>query len=219
MKIIIVGGGQVGSYVARLMLDAGNDVTIIENRDKALRFLEKEFSENIVVVGNGADPKIMQQAGIEQADVLASITGTDEINLVTATIAKFEFGVKRVISRVNNPKNDWLFTPAMGVDVKISQASLLANVIADQIDMANIVTLMRLNKGDNAIVNATVTAQAPVVGQALKNINIPTSTVLIAIYRGDTNLVPRGETVLQAGDHVLAYTRTNEEKDLYTLLH
>lgn len=218
MKIIIIGGGQVGSYVAKLMLKAGNQVKIIEQRERVIRFVEGEFPANVLVTGDGADPNILEKAGITDADVVAVVTGQDEINLVAATIAKFEFGVERVIARVNNPKNEWLFTAEMGVDVKISQASLLARIIADQIDMENIVTLMQLNHGDNSIVEITVNHGAEAENLPLKKIPIPQQTVIVAIQRQDENIPARGETVLRAGDHLIAYTPTSEEAALHRLM-
>ncbi|MGX7199768.1 potassium channel family protein [Enterococcus nangangensis] len=218
MKIIIIGGGQVGSYVAKLMLKAGNQVKIIEQRERVIRFVEGEFPANVLVTGDGADPNILEKAGITDADVVAVVTGQDEINLVAATIAKFEFGVERVIARVNNPKNEWLFTAEMGVDVKISQASLLARIIADQIDMENIVTLMQLNHGDNSIVEITVNHGAEAENLPLKKIPIPQQTVIVAIQRQDENIPARGETILRAGDHLIAYTPTSEEAALHRLM-
>lgn len=218
MKIIIIGGGQVGAYVAKIMIKAGSDVKIIEHRQKVIDIISGSFSKEVLIFGDGADPKVLEKAGILEADVVAAVTGADEINLVASTIAKFEFGIDRVIARVNNPKNDWLFTGEMGIDVKVSQANLLAHVIADQIDMDNIVTLMRLNRGDNSIVEVTVNSGSKADSQALKDLDIPKDIVLIAIQRGGKNIVARGDTVLKAGDHVLAYTTTAEEKSLYQLM-
>lgn len=218
MNIIIIGGGQVGSYVGRLMIKAGNKVRIIEHRQKVIDIIKSEFDESALVYGDGADPKILEKAGIDQADVVAAVTGADEINLVASTIAKFEFGTERVIARVNNPKNDWLFNGEMGIDVKVSQANLLAHIIADQIDMENIVTLMQLNRGDNAIVEVTVNGGSKADGHALKDLPIPQDTVLIAIQRGAENIVARGETILKGGDHVLVYTKTTDDKKLYELM-
>ena len=218
MDIIIIGGGQVGSYVARLMLDAGNTVKIVEQRDKVVHFVEDEFPAHVLINGDGADPKILEKAGIAHADVVAAVTGADEVNLVAATIAKFEFGVDRVIARVNNPKNDWLFNEEMGVDVKISQASLLARVIADQIDMENIVTLMQLNHGKTSIVEVTVKAGSKADNHPIKDLPIPVETVIIALQRNKKNIVARGNTVILAGDKLIAYTVTDDEKALHELV-
>lgn len=219
MKIIVIGGGQVGTYIAKLLIEAGNEIKVIEPRQKSLKALKSEISAEYILDGDGADPKALEEAGIMEADLLAAVTGADEINLVASTIAKFEFGVKRVIARVNNPKNEWLFTSEMGVDVKISQADLLARVITDQISMENIVTLMRLNHGETSIVEVTVNSGSKAEGVALKEIPTVEGIVLVAIHRGEEHIIPREETILKAGDRILAYAENNEQSKLYELMH
>ncbi|GEK06247.1 potassium channel family protein [Schleiferilactobacillus harbinensis] len=217
MRTIIVGGGQVGSYVARILIDAGRDVRVVEYREKPLAGLKNELPPEVIVNGDGADPKVLEQAGINDADVVAAVTGADEINLVTATIAKFEFGVDKVIARINNPKNTWLFTEEMGVDVRVSQAYLIANVITDQIDFRNLTTLMRLNRGNNAIVQVTVGDGAQADGKPLREIKVPEGTVVINVRRGEANLVAGADTVITKGDSVLVYTRTVNEEEINTI--
>ena len=217
MRTIIVGGGQVGSYVARILIDAGRDVRVVEYREKHLAGLKNELPPEVIVNGDGADPKVLEQAGINDADVVAAVTGADEINLVTATIAKFEFGVDKVIARINNPKNTWLFTEEMGVDVRVSQAYLIANVITDQIDFRNLTTLMRLNRGNNAIVQVTVGDGAQADGKPLREIKFPEGTVVINVRRGEANLVAGADTVITKGDSVLVYTRTVNEEEINTI--
>ncbi len=214
MNIIIIGGGQVGSYIGQLMIESGNLVRIVENRAYTLSKLEKEFPTEFIIKGNGADPRVLEQAGIVSAEVVACVTGADEVNLVSATIAKFEFGVERVLARVNNPKNAWLFNETMGVDVKINQASLLATIIADQIDMENLTTLMTLNQGDSSIVSMTISQNSHVINQSIKDLELPVDIILISIERNGERLIPRGDTSLQAGDHILAYTTADQEKIL-----
>ncbi len=109
VKAIIIGGGQMGSYIAGLLLKNGCAVKIIDNRDKVVERLRVELPDNTIVVGSGTDPSLLESCGIADADVVAAVTGSDETNLVASTIAKFEFNVPRVIARVNNPKNTWLF--------------------------------------------------------------------------------------------------------------
>jgi trk system potassium uptake protein TrkA len=133
MKIIIVGGGQVGSYLASLLLKQGNDVKIVEMREKQLSNLQHDLPPEAVVSGNFTDPIVLEAAGIHEADAVVALTPTDEGNLVVATLAHYEFGVRRVIARANNPKNSWLFTPEMGVDVGLTEADLMAHVVAEQI--------------------------------------------------------------------------------------
>ena len=128
MKVIIIGGGQTGAHIAGILLANKCEVTVIENRENIIQKLKKDIPEKNILFGNGTDPNVLEQAGIAKADVVAAVTGADDTNLVAATIARFEFDVPRVIARVNNPKNAWLFNAGMGVDVAINQADLLAVV-------------------------------------------------------------------------------------------
>ncbi|MFD2728680.1 potassium channel family protein [Enterococcus camelliae] len=206
MKVIVVGGGQVGTYIAKALIDSGNTVTVIEKRAASLTQLQTLFPIDCVIAGDSTNPKVLEQAGIVDADVIALVTGADEMNLVTSTIAKFEYGVPRVIGRVNNPKNEWLFTAEMGIDIKVSQANLLANIIIDQIDLDHMVTLMRLNQGDNSIVQATITQHSKLANHYIRDISALNDTVIIAIKRGNETIIPKGDTLIKVNDHVLAYT-------------
>ena len=109
MNIIIIGGGKVGAYIAKLLLNDNYSVKVIENRKDVLDKLKKEIPEDNIVLGSGTEPNVLESSGITETDVVAAVTGADETNLVASTIAKFEFGVPRVIARVNNPQNMWLF--------------------------------------------------------------------------------------------------------------
>lgn len=132
MKVIIVGGGQVGAFVARTLLDENHEVMIIEQHPVIFEHLEQEFPKDILLFDSGSNPEVLEKAGIAQVDAIAAITGQDEVNLVVSTLAKFEFGVPRVVARVNNPKNEWLFTPLMGVDHRVNQAEIMAQKIVHE---------------------------------------------------------------------------------------
>lgn len=135
MKVIIIGGGKVGAYIANLLLNNNCSVKVIENRNYVYDKLKKEVPEENIVFGSGTDPDILETAGIKDADVVAAVTGSDEINLVASTIVKFEFGISRVIARVNNPQNTWLFNSGMGVDVALNQADLMAHLVVEEMDL------------------------------------------------------------------------------------
>lgn len=205
MNAIIIGGGQVGSYIAGLLLESNCHVRIIEPRESVFNKLKNELPLETLIIGGGTDPATMEQAGIEKADVVVAVTGADETNLVASTIAKYEFGVPRVIARVNNPKNEWLFNAGMGVDVKFNQANILAHLVVNEIDLKNMVTLLKLNKGDYSIVQVTVAPSSTAVGKAVKDLSLSGEVLLIAIHRGDEILLPRGETQIQQGDHILVF--------------
>jgi trk system potassium uptake protein len=133
MNIIIVGGGEVGSYLATMLRAGHHRVTIVELRPEEMPRLQQTVAPDLVICGNGTDPAILEAAGIRQAHVVAAVTGKDETNLVVTSLARFEFNVARTIARVHGPTHAWMFTPAMGVDVALNQADLLAHFIAEEI--------------------------------------------------------------------------------------
>jgi len=132
MKVIIVGGGKVGTSLALLLLEKGYTVKVIEAEREKISRLQQDLPASAVALGNGTDPVVLEAAGILGADVVAATTGQDETNLVVTNLARFVFNVPRVVARVNNPKNAWMFTPVMGVDVVVNQADLMAGLIAKE---------------------------------------------------------------------------------------
>jgi trk system potassium uptake protein TrkA len=206
MKIIIVGGGQVGSYLASLLLSNGHEIKLIEHRPNIYEKLEKVFPKEIIIFGNGSDPSILEKAGITSANVVAAVTGADEINLVVSTLAKMEFAVPRVVARVNNPKNAWLYNSGMGVDVGVNQADLMAHFVVEEMNLKDMFTILKLNRGDYSIVQMQVQPAAKGVNQLLKDLSIPKGVLLIAIMRGESIIIPKGDTQFLAGDDILALT-------------
>jgi trk system potassium uptake protein TrkA len=206
MKIIIVGGGQVGSYLASLLLANGHEIKLIEHRPNIYEKLEKVFPKEIILFGNGSDPAILEKAGISSANVVAAVTGADEINLVVSTLAKMEFGVPRVVGRVNNPKNAWLYNHGMGVDVGVNQADLMAHFVVEEMNSKDMFTILKLNRGDYSIVQMQVQPTAKAVNHLLKDLSIPKGVLLIAVMRGESIIIPKGGTQFLAGDDILALT-------------
>ena len=133
MNVLIVGGGKVGATLAARLHAAQHRVTVVEARQEHLSSLKLDLPAAALVLGSGTDPSVLETAGIRQTEIVAAVTGADEANLVVASLARFVFGVARTIARVNNPKNAWLFTPQMGVDVAFDQAELIARLIVDEL--------------------------------------------------------------------------------------
>lgn len=133
MNVIIVGGGKVGTHLGRLLLKGGHRVRIVELNAEHIHKMQHDLPNEIIVTGSGTDADVLEAAGLRQADTVAAVAGNDEVNLVVAQLARFEYGVPRVIARVNNPKNDWMFTSQMGVDVKLDQADLIANLMLEKL--------------------------------------------------------------------------------------
>jgi trk system potassium uptake protein TrkA len=218
MFVIIVGGGKTGSQLATQLLNGGHKVKLIEDRPAVLERLQEELPSEVIVSGDGSSPSVLESAGIEQAQVLAAVTGEDEDNLVITTLSRFEFGVPRIIARVNNPKNVWLFTPEMGVDVALSQSDILAKLIAEEMSLGDMMTLLKLRKGEFSIVEEKVHPMAAVVGKMLRDIELPPKCVFVAVIRKGQLLVPNGSTELAPVDEVIALVHASQAVKLAELL-
>lgn len=218
MFTIIVGGGQVGAYLASLLLAGKHQIKIIDNRKDRIALLEESIPAEILILGSGSDPNVLEAAGIHNANVIAAVTGSDETNLVVCSLARLEFKVPRVIARVNNPKNAWLYTPEMGVDVALNQADLLAHLIAEEMSLGDMMTLFKLRKGLYSLVEEKVHPNSFANGKAVRDLSVPPRCVLAAIIRKGELIVPRGDTVLQAADEVLAVVHSAEIPQLAAIL-
>jgi trk system potassium uptake protein TrkA len=204
MFVIIVGGGKTGSHLAAQLLNGGHQVKLIENRAEIVERLYLELSKDAIVVGDGSSPAILEAAGIEKAQVLAAVTGDDEANLVTTTLARFEFHCPRTIARVNNPKNAWLFTPEMGVDVGLNQTEILAKLIAEEMSLGDMMVLLKLRRGEYSVVEEKLPPGSQILGTPLKDLPLPETCVIAAVIRSGQVLTPRGNMIFEAGDEVLA---------------
>ncbi|MCX7854629.1 MAG: TrkA family potassium uptake protein [Anaerolineae bacterium] len=218
MRVLIVGGGKVGSHLASLLLADGYEVCVVENRSSVLARLYRELPTEAVMDGDGTRMSTLEQAGVRSSDVLVAVTGDDEVNLAVAMMGRFIFKVPRIIARVNNPRNAWLFTPEAGVDVALNQSDLLAKLIAEEMSLGDMMTLLRLRRGELAIVTEKLERGAKADGQRIADLPLPPDCLLMAIVRGEEILVPRGETVLQPGDEVLALVRGEAGRALHALL-
>ena len=218
MFVIIVGGGNTGSYLAKLLLDGGHTVKVVEERPLVLEKMEGEIPAESILVGDGSSPQVLESAGVLKANVLAAVTGSDETNLVVTSLARFEFNVPRVIARLNNPKNAWLFTPEMGVDVALNQADILARLVAEEMSLGDMMTLLKLRKGEYSLIEEKVHPLSIAVNKNLRDLKIPEECVLVAIIRKNKLFIPHGDTVLQPADEVLALVHASELKQLAILL-
>lgn len=214
MKVIIIGGGQVGEYITNLLRNNNCSVTLIENREAVVNKIKKTLPSDIVIWGSGTDPSLLESCDISKTDVVAAVTGDDETNLVVSTITKFEFNVPRVIARVNNPKNKWLFDAGMGVDVCVNQADLMAHLVVEEMDLKNMLTLMKTNHGNCSIIQVKVASNSNSINKAVKDLEIPPKALLIAINRGNDVIIPNGKTIILAGDEIMAFTDTDAQSKI-----
>ena len=218
MKVMIIGGGKVGTFLADFLLKEKHEVTVVEISRDELERLNRELGEKHVVCGSGSDPMVLESAGIHNVNVVAAVTGSDEVNLVVTSIARFEFNVPRVIARVNNPKNAWIFTQDMGVDVALNQAELIGQLILEEMSMGDMVTLLKLRKGQYSIVEEKITPQASVVGKRLDEVVLPDKCVIVALLRKEGMVIPHGDLVFRPADEVISLVHSSQTDDLARLL-
>jgi trk system potassium uptake protein TrkA len=204
MNVIVVGGGNTGSHLAKILISANHTVRVIEERPAVLEKLGQEISQENIINGDGSSPVILEKAGIQKAQVLVAATGSDETNLVITSLGRFEFNVPRVIARINNSKNAWLFTPEMGVDVSLNQAEILARLSAEEMSVGDMMTMLKIRRGKYSIVEEKIAPGARAIGKALKDLSFPNNCVISGIIRHGDMVLPRGTTILEEGDEVLA---------------
>ncbi|MDD1712179.1 MAG: TrkA family potassium uptake protein [Methanoregulaceae archaeon] len=216
--VLVVGGGKVGTYLASLLIADGYSVRVIEGNRAEFDRLRKELPEGVLIMGDGTDPSVLEAAGVRKADVVAAVSRADETNLVITSLARFEFQVPRIIARVNTPKNAWLFTPEMGVDVALNQADLMAHLIAEEMSLGDMMTLLKLRRGQYSIVENRIFPRAVAAGKLVRDLDLPHDCVLTAIIRGGELIIPRGDTMLLPDDEVLALVHSSQLDHLASVL-
>ena len=216
MYIVIVGAGKVGYFLAKRLIAGKHTVSIIE-KDKAVCDEIVRDLEGLIINGDGCDPNILQEAGIERADVLAAVTGEDEDNLIICQIAKERFSIQRTVGRVNNPANEHTFSE-LGIDVPVDSTKLIAKVIEEEVSFSDFVNLMSFKRGKLTIVRVDLPSDSPAINKEVKDIELPPDSVLVSILRGEEVIVPKGNTVLKPGDDIIAITSIGNEPQLLNLL-
>jgi trk system potassium uptake protein len=206
MFVVIVGGGRTGTQLASILLLQNHQVHIIEPRPDILARIHRELPTEIIYEGNYSDPSVLEQAGMQNADVLAACTVNDADNLAACFLARKRYGTPRTIARVNNPRNAWLFDEKFHVDVALNNAEIMARMIEEEMSMGDMITLLKLRRGDYSLVEEKIPPKAKAIGMAIKDLSLPEECVIAAIIRHGKVVVPRGITVFEEGDEVLAIT-------------
>ena len=218
MFVLIIGGGKTGSSVAELLLKEKHRVIMVEHRPAIIDRLRQELPAECLVVGDASLPSVLEAAGISEANVVAAVTGEDEANLVVCTLARFEYNVPRIIARVNNPKNAWLFTPEMGVDVALNEAGMMAHLVAEEMSLGDMMTLLKFRKGQYALVEEKVHPTALAAGKAIRDLMLPPRCVVAAIIRKGELIIPKGDVPLLPADEIIALVHSSEAAMLAALL-
>ncbi len=218
MYVIIAGGGRTGAQLARILVAQNHFVQLIESRPDVLARLHKELPTEAIFEGRAIDPLVLEKAGGEKADVLAACTTEDETNLALCFLARSRYKIPRTIARINNPRNAWLFDHKFHVDVAVNQAEIMASIIEEEMSLGDMMTLIKLRRGNYSLVEEKITSDAPALGVAIKDLNLPEHCVIAAIIRHGEVIVPRGVTTFEPGDEVLAVADSEGARQLARLL-
>jgi len=204
MYIIIVGGGKVGYYLTKHLLAAGHEVAVIEKNPKKVENIINDLG-GIAILGDGSDAGPMSEAGMNRAEIVIAATGDDEDNLIVCQMAKIKFGVKRTIARINNPKNERIFS-VLGIDTTVSYVDALVAQIERGIPAHSLIHLLTLRDVGVSFVEKQVPPDSPVIGVMMSDLNLPEQFLIALIIREGKALIPKGTSSLQAGDDVVAVT-------------
>lgn len=215
MKVVIIGAGSVGSSIARELVSHRHQVMLIDQKPElsARSDLDVQW-----MVGDACELSTLQDARLEEADVVVSATGDDKVNLVVSLLAKSEFGVSRTVGRVNNPKNDWMFDDSWGVDVAVNTPRLMTALVEEAVEIGDLVRLLTLQTGVSTLVEFTVPEEAALVGRTVAAIEWPQDAALVAILRDDVPITPSQDDVVEAGDELFFVTTIAAEDELRQLL-
>ena len=217
MNVLIAGAGNVGRYLARVLTAADHTVTVIEHDARVVERARQESGAR-VVHGDASEPSLLENAGVRGADVVVAATGDDEDNIVVANLAKFEFEAPRVVARVKNALNTWLYEPDIGVDVVVSAPHTIAQLIEEQVVVGDVVQLLRFPEGQGAIVETTIPDHSQLSGQRVGDIAWPPGCVPLAVARDAQIVSASRDTRLRTGDRLICLTQVAQTGALHQLV-
>lgn len=217
MKVAIAGAGSVGTAIARDLRLNGHDVLLIE-KDPDLVEVLRPTLDITWVVADACEMNSLDAAGMAEVDVAVAATGDDEDNLVISLLAKQEFAVHRVIARVNDAANQWLFDDSWGVDISVSTPQLLTSLVEEAVTVGSLVRLLQFGGGTSQLVEVTLAAGSPAAGIAIADLEMPREAAIVAVVRERRVLAPHSETVLADGDEVLLITSGDSEETVRRFL-
>lgn len=205
----------MGRHLALDLSERGHEVTLIEQETAPAARARQDLPEGVrVLLGDACEPYVLEEAKLGQADVIVAATGDDEDNLVVSLLAKQEFAVPRVLARVNHPENEWMFTEQWGVDTAVSPPHILTSLVEEAVSAGDIVRLLKLQRGKVTLVELTLQEGSQVVGRPMYELRLPLDSAIVAIVRAEHVVIPQPETVLAAGDEVMAIATPEVEEDL-----
>ena len=214
--VIVMGGGRVGYFLGRTLLEEGHEICILENNPETFALVSNQL-DCPTLQGDGSSYYMQEKAGAARADLFVAVTNHDQDNLIACEVAKREFGIPKTIARVKNPKNESLMQQ-LGVDVTVSSTAIISNIIGSELPLQKIRTLLDLHVGGLEIMEYVLDPNSPVSGRQLKDLAMPPNSSIVAVLRNNRAIVPRGDTALEPEDIILALTDLSSESALRRLL-
>ncbi|MDR7172313.1 trk system potassium uptake protein TrkA [Nocardia kruczakiae] len=212
MNVVIAGAGAVGRSIAQELLRGGHRVTLLERR---LDHIDPTVAPSATWMhGDACELELLEEAGLQDYEVVIAATGDDKANLVFSLLAKTEFGVRRVVARVNDPRNEWLFDGSWGVDVAVSTPRLLASLAEEAVSVGDLVRLMTLRQGQANLVEITLPTDTALAGRAVRTLSLPRDVALVTILRGGRVIVPQPDDPLEGEDELLFVSTVEAEDEL-----
>ncbi len=215
MRVAIAGAGKVGRSIARELIANDHEVLLLD-RDPA-KARQGEVTGATMVVADACEISSLEEAGLPSCQVVVAATGDDKVNLVVSLLAKTEYGVPRVVARVNHPKNEWLFDDSWGVDVAVSTPRMLSALVEEAVTVGELVRLMTFRQGNANLVELTLPIESHVAGRRLDSVSLPVDTALVAIIREGRVITPTPDDTLEAGDELLFVSAQDQEQALEDL--
>jgi trk system potassium uptake protein TrkA len=217
MYIIVIGGGKVGYYLARALLDEGHEILVVEKDPDRTEFICSELG-SVCVRGDGCEVATLTEAGTGRADMFIAVTGDDEDNLVACQVAKHKFNVPRTIARINNPKNETIFKK-LGIDVTVSSTNIILESIEEKVPTHPLTHLLDIRDKGLEIVEVKIPPDSTTIGKPVKELSLPPeSRLFLIISKQQKPHVPTANTILQAEDQIIAVTTSESEEALRTVL-
>ena len=217
MYIIVIGGGKVGYYLARALLDEGHEILVVEKSPTRTEFIRNELG-SVCIRGDGCEVATLTEAGTGRAEMFIAVTGDDEDNLVACQVAKHKFNVPRTVARINNPKNEAIFKE-LGIDVAVSSTNIILESIQEEVPTHSLTHLLDIRDKGLEIVELKIPADAKTIGKEIRELSLPPdSRLFLIIPKQEKPHVPTASTVIQAEDQIIAVTTPESEEALRTAL-
>ncbi|GEN78738.1 potassium channel family protein [Actinotalea fermentans] len=201
MRVVIAGAGSVGRSIANELLLSGHEVMLVDRSPSAMRVASVAEAEWLLA--DACELSSLEEARVDECDVVVAATGDDKVNLVVSFLAKTEFGVPRTVARVNNPKNEWMFDEAWGVDVAVSTPRIMTAMVEEAVAIGDLVKIFTFHQSGAEILEVTLPSDSPMAGTRVGQVVWPRDTVLAAIVRGAQPIAPSVDDTLEAGDELL----------------